>query len=73
MFESLETPLAQLSGEEWPGADHFQVAQTPLESWGQGREGEVEKGRGGAASALIPKTELILAELGTRAETWHHL
>lgn len=70
MFESLETPLAQLSGDEWPGADLFHVAQTLLESWEQGREEKVEKGRGGAASALISKTELMLAELGHKAETW---
>lgn len=43
MFEGLETPLAQLPGEEWPGADLSQVVQTLLEFWDQGSEGKVEK------------------------------
>lgn len=45
MFEGLETPLAQLPGEEWPGADLSQVVQTLLEFWDQGSEGKVEKGQ----------------------------
>lgn len=64
MFEGLETPLAQLPGEEWSGADLSQVVQTLLEFWDQGSEGKVEKGRGGVASPLISKGELMLAELG---------
>lgn len=45
MFEGLETPLAQLPGEEWPGVDLSQVVQTLLEFWDQGSEGKVEKGQ----------------------------
>lgn len=33
-------------------------------SWNPGSEGKVEKGRGGAASPLISKRDLMLAELG---------